>query len=84
VYDLGTKDLAGNVITGEGDEVHALAINAQHNLIHANGRLIAVAGINDMIIIDTPEILLIVPKEKSQDVKKLVERLKEEGKKQYL
>lgn len=84
VYDLGTKDLAGNVIIGEGDEVHALAIGSQNNLIHANGRLVAIAGINDMIIVDTPEILLIVPKEKSQDVKKLVERLKEEGKKQYL
>jgi mannose-1-phosphate guanylyltransferase len=37
-----------------------------------------------MIVIDTGEILLIVPKEKSQDVKKIVERLKEEGKQEYL
>jgi mannose-1-phosphate guanylyltransferase len=84
VYDLGKKDLAGNVVVSDNDEVHTLAINSQGNLIHANGRLIAIAGVNDMIIVDTEEILLIVPKDRSQDVKKLVERLKEEGKKEYL
>lgn len=84
VYDLGTKDLAGNVVLGESEKVHTLAINAQNNLIHANGRLIAVLGISDMIIVDTEEILMIVPKDRSQDVKKLVERLKDESQKEYL
>ncbi|HYD35495.1 MAG TPA: sugar phosphate nucleotidyltransferase [Vitreimonas sp.] len=84
VYDLGTKDLAGNVIVGDGDQINTLAIGSQNNLIHADGRLVALVGIDDMIIVDTPEILMIVPKSRSQDVKKLVERLKEEGKKEYL
>jgi mannose-1-phosphate guanylyltransferase len=84
VYDLGTKDLAGNVIIGEGETMHTLAMNAQNNLIHANGRLVSLIGMNDLIVIDTDEILLIAPKSRSQDVKKIVERLKEEGKKEYL
>jgi mannose-1-phosphate guanylyltransferase len=84
VYDLGTKDLAGNVVLGEGEEIHSLAVNSQGNLIQTNGRLVALVGVNDMIVIDTPEIVMIAPKSKSQDVKKLVERLKEEGKKEYL
>lgn len=84
VYDLGTKDLAGNVIVGDKDVVHALAINSKNNLIHANGRLVAMVGIDDMIVVDTDEILMICPKNRSQDVKKLVERLKEEDKKEYL
>ncbi|MFZ1721957.1 MAG: sugar phosphate nucleotidyltransferase [Microgenomates group bacterium] len=84
VYDLGVKDLAGNVITGDGDFVHTLTIDAQNNLIHANGRLIAVVGLEDMIIVDTDEILMIVPKSRSQDVKKIVSRLKEERKTEYL
>lgn len=84
VYDLGTKDISGNVITGDQDEIHALAISSKNNLIHANGRLIALVGVNDMVIVDTDEILMICPKDKSQDVKKLVERLKEEDKKEYL
>jgi mannose-1-phosphate guanylyltransferase len=84
VYDLGKKDLAGNVIVGDGEVAHTLAINAQNNLIHAGKRLIALVGVNDLIVVDTDEILLIAPKDRSQDVKKIVERLKEEGKKEYL
>jgi mannose-1-phosphate guanylyltransferase len=84
VYDLGKKDISGNVVVSDHDEIPAIAINAKNNLIHVDGRMIGVIGVSDMIIVDTPEMLLIVPKDRSQDVKKLVERLKEEGKKEYL
>ncbi|HEX7017657.1 MAG TPA: mannose-1-phosphate guanylyltransferase, partial [Patescibacteria group bacterium] len=84
VYDLGKKDLSGNVILSDTDEIHTLAVNSKNNLIHANGRLVALVGIDDMIVVDTDEIVMIAPKNRSQDVKKLVERLKEEDKKEYL
>lgn len=84
VYDLGKKDLSGNVTIGDEKETRILSVNAHRNLIHTDGRLVAISGIEDMIIVDTNEILMICPKDKSQDVKKLVERLKEENKKEYL
>lgn len=84
VYDLGTKNLDGNVIIGEKDQNNTLAVQSQNNLIHTNGKLIALVGISDMIIVDTEEILMIVPKSISQDVKKLVEKLKEEKREDYL
>lgn len=84
VYDLGKKDLAGNVIVADQENIRTLTIASQNNLIHADGRLVALVGVNDMIVVDTDEILMICPKERSQDVKKLVERLKEEDKKEYL
>lgn len=86
VYDLGKKDLAGNVIVGDGnsDQVHTLAIESQNNLIHVGNRLVALIGIDDMIVVDTDEIVMVAPKSRSQDVKKLVQRLKEEGKEEYL
>lgn len=84
VYDLGTKDLSGNVILSDHDETHTLSINAQNNLLHTNGRLIALFGVNDLVIVDTDEILMIAPKDQAQKVKKLVNRLKEENKKEYL
>nr|MBP9819426.1 mannose-1-phosphate guanylyltransferase [Candidatus Woesebacteria bacterium] len=49
-----------------------------------NGRLVALYGVNDLVVIDTDEIVMIIPKKQSQDVKKLVERLKEEKKEEYL
>lgn len=86
VYDLGKKDLAGNVVIADGDgqSVKTLTIESQNNLIHVGDRLVALIGVNDMIVVDTGEIVMVAPKSRSQDVKKLVERLKEEGKNEYL
>jgi len=86
VYSLGQKDLSGNVVISEDDldRLPTLTVESQDNLIHSNGRLVALLGVRDMIIIDTPEIVMIAPKNRSQDVKKLVERLKEEKRSEYL
>lgn len=84
VYDLEKKDLDGNVVVGDAEVHHTLAVHSHNNLIHTDDRLVALIGINDMIIIDTGHILMLAPKERSQDVKKLVERLKEENQDQYL
>ncbi len=84
VYDLADKDSNGNVVISDHAEPLSLLVNSGNNLIQSNGRLIALYGVNDYVIVDTPEILMIVPKEKSQDVKKLVEKLKADGKKEHL
>jgi mannose-1-phosphate guanylyltransferase len=86
VYDLGTKDLAGNVVIGneKQEHLHALTIESKNNLIHLDNKLVALIGVNNMIVVDTGEILMIAPMSHSQQVKKLVERLKEEGKEEYL
>jgi len=84
VYDLEKKDLSGNVVLGDENNKKILAIDSQDNLIHTNGKFISLVGINDMIIIDTDEILMIVPKSKSQEVKKIINKLKEEKKEKYL
>ncbi len=84
VYELEKKDLSGNVIVSDHNENHTLAISSHNNLIHSNGRLVALVGIDDMVIIDTEEILMVIPKSRSQEVKKIVERLKEEKKSEYL
>ena len=84
VYELGRKDLNGNVIISDKDQVRTLAVQSQHNLVHTNNRLVALLGVNDMVVIDTDEIILIAPKNRSQEVKKIVNRLKEEEQQEYL
>lgn len=84
VYDLAAGDENGNVVISDDAEPISLLLNSGNNFIQSNGRLIALYGVNDLVIVDTPEILMIVPKEKSQDVKKLVEHLKAAGKKEHL
>lgn len=84
VYDLSKKDAHKNAILSDSNTPDVLTLESQGNMIEANGRLIALYGIHDMIVIDTPEILMIAPKQNSQEVKKLVEKLKEDGRKEYL
>lgn len=84
VYDLEKKDISGNVLLSDGNNIHTLTIESHNNLIHTNDRLVALIGLDDLVIIDTDEILMIVPKNRTQDVKKLVTRLKEEKQKDYL
>ena len=82
VYDLSKKDQQGNVILGE--QKKGLILESKHNLVHTNGRLVALYGIENMIVIDTEEILMIIPKAQSQDVKKIVEDLKNGKQEEYL
>lgn len=87
VYDLGTKNNEENVIVSDTDQTdveNTVTIGSKKNLIHTNNRLVALLDVNDMIVIDTDEILLITPKNKSQDIKKIVEKLKEQNKDHYL
>lgn len=84
VYDLGQKNKQGNVVMNDKSDIKTIAINSSKNLIHTNKKLIALLEVNDMIVIDTDEVLLIMPKNKSQDIKKIVETLKKDNKEQYL
>ncbi|MBT4124302.1 MAG: NTP transferase domain-containing protein [Candidatus Pacebacteria bacterium] len=84
VYDLGNKDHNTNVVVGSDEKVSTVTVNSTGNLIHTNGKLVALIGLEDMIVVDTDEILMVCPKEKSQDVKKIVNKLKTEKRKEYL
>lgn len=62
-----------------------LNIDSRGNLIYSNSnKLIATAGIEDMIIVDSGDAILICPKNRAQDVKKLVKKMEEAGMGEYL
>ncbi len=86
VYDLAQKDAEGNVVLQDESSKNGefVQYNSRDNLVNVNGRLVALVDVEDTIVIDTPEILLVMPKSRSQDVKKIVEQLKEKKKKMYL
>lgn len=84
VYELGEKNSQENVVINDDNNTHTIAINSKKNLIHTNNRLVALLDVNDMIVVDTDQILLIAPKSKSNEVKKVVKKLKKDKKDQYL
>jgi len=53
-----------------------LSLDSSGNLVLGDsGRLVATIGVHDMVVIDTPDAVLVCPKSRSQDVKKLVDEL---------
>ena len=58
---------------------HHVGVDTKRSLVYSPNRLIATIGVEDMIIIDTPDAILICPKSRSEDVKLIVEQLKSRG-----
>jgi mannose-1-phosphate guanylyltransferase len=79
LHDILEQDQAGNFVEGE----HVL-IDSKNCMIHSPRKLVAAVGLEGMVVIETEDALLICPKARSQDVKLIVERLKQMGKKEYL
>jgi len=80
--ELGDRihaDAHGNSVEGE-----SVLIDTTHSLIFGDRRLIATIGLEDMIIVDTEDALLVVPRSRAQDVRKVVEALKRARKTRYL
>ncbi|MDA8086119.1 MAG: mannose-1-phosphate guanylyltransferase/mannose-6-phosphate isomerase [Nitrospiraceae bacterium] len=73
------KDTGGNVVLG-----NSVNIEPEGSIIFSSGRLLATIGLKAMVVVDTPDATLICPKERVQEVKKLVEKLKQTGKEEYL
>ncbi len=73
------KDKDGNICLGD-----TVGLDSRDLIIHAPGKLVATIGLKDIIIVDTGDVLLICDAARAQDVKQLLEKVKSEGKKEYL
>lgn len=71
VYQVSDRDGDGNVLHGD-----VIAMNTRNSLVQSETRLVAVIGMQDTVVIDTPDAVLVTRRSNSQDVKQLVDRLK--------
>jgi mannose-1-phosphate guanylyltransferase/mannose-6-phosphate isomerase len=74
LWDIAAKDEAGNAIVGD-----VIAIDSQDCYVRGDGCLTAVLGVKDLIIVVTDDAVLVAAKDKAQEVKSIVDRLKERG-----
>jgi mannose-1-phosphate guanylyltransferase len=66
----------------EGGTVHAEAVVAQdaaRNIVHAAGKLVALLGVDDLVVVDTPDVLLVARRDRAQDVRDLVDAVERRG-----
>lgn len=71
-------DADGNRRTGR-----SIAIGTRNTAIHARDRLIAVVGVDDLVIVDTPDALLVAHRDRTQRVKEIVAELRRTGDESY-
>jgi mannose-1-phosphate guanylyltransferase len=73
------NDDRGNAVKGE-----AVLLDAEGNICHNPGKITALIGVRDLVVIDTRDALLVCRKDKDQDVKRVLDRLGALGKTEYL
>lgn len=73
LWEVSSKDPLGNVSLGD-----VVMHNAKSNLVFGEKRLVALVGLEDMVVVDTPDVLLVCHKKRSQDVKVIVDMLKQD------
>lgn len=71
---LPPSDTDGNVVRGD-----VLLEDAQNNLVSAHSRLVSLVGVQNHVVVETADAVLIAPRDRTQDVKKIVQKLKDAG-----
>jgi mannose-1-phosphate guanylyltransferase / mannose-6-phosphate isomerase len=74
LHEAVAQDVQGNVSKGD-----VIVEDTTGSYLYAESRLIAAVGLKDHVVVETKDAVLVAPKDKVQDVKKLVARLKSEG-----
>ena len=71
LWEVGRRDQDGNVTHGD-----VMTHQVRNSLVHAEHRLVASVGLDDIIVVETADAVLVAHKDHSQDVKHIVESLK--------
>lgn len=79
LWDIGDQDVAGNVSSGD-----VLSHNTSNSYIRAEHRLVATVGLDNIVVVETNDAVLVAAKDKVQDVKKIVESLKAQGRSEFM
>jgi mannose-1-phosphate guanylyltransferase len=79
LWQIGHRDEQGNVCKGD-----VLALGTHNSLIHAEHKLVATLGVDDLVVVETKDAVLVAHKDRVQDVKKVVEALKNDGRHEHM
>jgi mannose-1-phosphate guanylyltransferase/mannose-6-phosphate isomerase len=79
LWEVGAKDARGNVLRGD-----VMLEDASNNLVRAESRMVAALGVSDLVIVETTDVVLVAARDRVQEVKALVDRLKAENRCEHL
>lgn len=78
VWNVLTKDQAGNAHVGD-----VLATDSRNTLVHAASRLVALVGVQNLVVVETPDAVLVADRSHSQDVKHIVNALRQQKREEH-
>jgi mannose-1-phosphate guanylyltransferase/mannose-6-phosphate isomerase len=78
VWNVLPKDAAGNAHLGD-----VLCNDSRNTLVHATSRLVSLVGVENVIVIETPDAVLVADRSRSQDVKHIVKALQDQGRAEH-
>ncbi len=79
LFNVSSRDAQGNVLRGD-----VYAAETANTLVRAESRMVATIGVQDMVIVETPDAVLVMHKDYAQDVKHTVEYLKQAERTEHL
>lgn len=79
VYDLVPHDNSGNAVRGQ-----AWLLDSSNNYVDTGGKLVAAVGVDNLVVVDTPDALLIIRRDRAQDVSRVVKWLEEQKREDLL
>ena len=79
LWDVSAKDGQGNVLKGD-----VLTHDSRNTYVHADSRLVATVGVEDLVIVETKDAILVAHKSQVQQVKKIVEQLHSDGRNEHV
>lgn len=77
LWEVGERDDAGNVAVGD-----VMTVDVSGSYVRSDNMLTAVVGLSDVVVVATDDAVLVAARDAAQDVKKVVERLKADGRKE--
>lgn len=79
LWEIGHKDEQGNVCKGD-----VLTLGTHNSLIHAEHKLVATLGVDDLVVVETKDAVLVAHKDRVQEVKRIVQALKHDGRHEHM
>jgi mannose-1-phosphate guanylyltransferase/mannose-6-phosphate isomerase len=71
LFDITPRDPAGNVLQGA-----VVSVDSNNCVVHSHERLTAVVGVKDLVVVNTSDAVMVVPRGRAQEVRELVAKLK--------
>lgn len=79
LWDVGAKDAEGNVFKGD-----VIGQGTSNTYVYADSRLVATVGVENLVVVETKDAVLVAHKDRVQDVKKIVEQIKADGRHEHI